>query len=160
MESYYGYIVNAVLAIIVIVVCREMLRLPEPPKRIGEIALRDLYMLGEYSNKTSISVRYWVYSIEAYVYSVDPTKSVLDLCKKWNSNFNHDNEGYIDKGIEDAHSLFLEEIDSARREKRDVAFKVSAEYDYHNYPKSFMYNDFINPDKLLELVDNFIGGLS
>ena len=125
---------------------------------IKEIATRNLLYVGEYSNKTTVSLKYWITAIEAAVYYVKPEVNLIDTLRSWNKNNNYDPESFISNGIEEAHSCFLEILDKAREDKVQPNFKIDSEYNYHVLPLSFCYNDYFKPTLLLETVDKIIGG--
>ena len=126
---------------------------------IRKIASRDLTYIGRYDKRLTVSVKYWIYSIEVAAYKKDKSADVIDIIRGWNKNCNHDVDSYIYDGIEDAHTMFLCELDKAREEYREPDFKVSEDYDYHVVPSSFLYNDYINPKQLIKSIDMILGGI-
>lgn len=121
---------------------------------IARIAKMDLSLVGRYDSRLTVSVKYWVYAIEVAVYHRDKSINLIDTLRNWNNNYNEDDLGIILKGIEDAHTLFLGAINEAMQNKIEPTFKVSPCYDYHDYPLSFKYNDYINPNELINVIDS------
>lgn len=121
-------------------------------------ATRDVSLLGEYSFKTSVSIRYWLYAIEVAIWKKDESFNAIHLFRTWNAECNDDFAGFIYNGLEKAHSLFLCELEKARKEEREPVFAVSDDYDFHNCPKSLLYSDHVATDELLNRVDELIGG--
>ncbi len=128
------------------------------PNSIYSIASMSLDCIGEYSNCTTTSIRYWIYSVEAAMWKKDSSLNLLDTFKQWNSESNNDQEGFILNGIEEAHTMFLSDLESARKEDRQPVFKVSSEYDFHVCPKSLIYNDYVDTGSLLQKIDVMMGG--
>lgn len=128
------------------------------PVSIASIAKKDLHYVGTYNHTTTISVKYWVLSLEAAVYFANSSCNLIDTLRKWNKEYNYDPDNLILEGIESAHTDFLFILDKSREENTEPKFKISQQYDYHNYPLSFQYNDYINPNQLLQEVDRIIGG--
>lgn len=162
MESFLNFMIDSVTAFCmvssVMMLLYHMLQLPEAKPAIAKYALRELSLLGRYDNRLSISIRYWVFAIEVYCYKQDPTFDVHSVILNWNAEHNHDSDGIIFTGIDEAHTMLLETISKAREEHVEPVFKVSPEYDYHVYPKSMIHNDYIDPDSLLVIIDSLIGG--
>ena len=125
---------------------------------LRSIASRNLYYVGEYSNKTTVSLKYWITSIEVAVYHKNPEINLIDTLRSWNKNYNYDPKDFIITGIEEAHTCFLEALDKAREEKVQPNFKIDGSYDFHVLPLSFYYNDYFKPQELLSIVDKIIGG--
>lgn len=157
MEIIYEYVKLTCLILIVYMIGYNIYTaFPKSKTNIRDIATRNLAVIGRYDYRTTISVRFWIYSIEVAVYNVKPDLNLLDVLRAWNTECNIDDESLIYKGIEEAHTLFLKDLDTARENNTPVTFHVSYGYDYHLYPKSFMYNDYIDPDSLLERVDKIL----
>ena len=133
-------------------------RLPYPASfsSFSAIARRDLSHIGAYNDRTRISMRYWTYSIEAALYLQNFRKPLLDVFLNWNEQHNYDPDCFILNGIQDGHTKFLNDIQEAEENNKEVAFSVSSEYDWHNYPLSFCNNEFIRPDVLVNLIDTLI----
>lgn len=149
------------LSLITAVVVNIVLpRLPKDviksPVSIREVASRDLGLVGKYDERLSVSIKYWIYSIEVAVYSKNKSMNMLDTFRQWNDKHNTDPHNFIRTGIEDAHTLFVTELDVAREEKRDPVFKVSSEYDYHVLPRNIEYNDYVDARSLIDTVDNIL----
>ncbi len=64
----------------------------------------------------------------------------------------------IRDGIELAHTKFLEKVEYARKEKCELDFRVSPKFNYHNYPSTFCFNDYVNPDAIVYQIDKLLGG--
>lgn len=123
---------------------------------ISDIALRDLSYIGEYSEKVRTSVKYWVYGIFVSSYKINPEVDIYETIIKWNDEKNHDPQSYIRDGIEDARTLFLSDFDTARELDVPVTFKCSSDFNYHEFPGSFNYNEYINPTSLVEAIDKIL----
>lgn len=128
-----------------------------PSESISSIARRDLSIIGVYNKRLTVTMKYWTYSMLVAAYDRGLSEEVYGAIKVWNVD-NHDDGGLIEEGIELGRTQFLEEVDNARRNNEAVRFKVSSEYDYHDYPEYFKRNEYLYPDKLLEAVDNILGG--
>jgi hypothetical protein len=126
---------------------------------VYEIASKDLGSLGVYDVRLRVSVKYWIYAIETRVYQHDTKVNLIDTLRTWNKEYNKDPAGFISDGIEAAHSDFLSELDKAREENRKPSFKVSADYDYHDLPSTFNYNDHIAANVLIDQIDMLLGGI-
>jgi hypothetical protein len=174
MEDVFEFVRECCVALCaIIILCKGMPTLPEPRADIMSLASMDLSLVGRYDERLRISVKFWIYAIEVAVYESNHELNIIDILRKWNNQYNVDNDNYIYNGIEDAHTLFLKDLDDARRNREvlcanainpndvkdtHVTFHVSKEYDFHVYPKSFMYNDYIDADALLEQIDRIIKG--
>lgn len=131
-----------------------------PPmfESISDIVARDLHCLGEYSSKTTISIKYWVYAIEVAIWNDCKKMSSLEFFLSWNKDYNYDPDSFIYEGIQKAHTMFLLDIDNARKEEREPEFKVDKDYDFHVCANSLKYNDHVNVEALLKSVDIILGG--
>lgn len=157
-ETFYTVIAAALLCILLVVSYFDNKDNRNYNMHIAERALMQTALIGQYSERTAISIKYWIYSIEVEVYKTHPKLNLIDVFRNWNATYNKDPEGYIRTGIEDAHTLFLSKLDEARENKCEPVFKVSSEYDYHVTPLSFKYNDYIDESSLLSMVDAQLGG--
>lgn len=150
--------------------------LPEKKSSIYEVASRELIYVGRYDERTTISVKYWIYAILAAFYTADvedatydpylwlslssdplsesgfddTQQNVMYCINKWLQEDVYDPKGYIALGVKHASENIFNEISDAKENKRPVKFKVSPDYDYHNVTRSVEYNDFINYKSLLD----------
>lgn len=131
-----------------------------PRGKITTIAKRDLTYLGYYNERLRISIMYWVYSMQVYAYRQNRDVDLFEVAERWCLRKTHDPEHYIRGGIEDARNKFLAAITKAKEEKTEPRFKVSYEYDYHDYPKRMRHSDYYDPDILLDMIDKTLGGVS
>lgn len=157
LSWYAKFLTLSVLAYLFMQLFIPRLSMPEPDDNIAKNATRDLSHIGQYDNTTEVSIRYWTYAIEVAIYEVDKSFDTLTMLLSWNKEHNFDRDGYIEEGIQAAHTLFLNEIEQARTNNTEVKFGVSDNYDWHVYPLSFYNNEFLDPDKLINIVDNIIG---
>lgn len=132
------------------------------PDSISKIVLRDISILGNYDSMLSTSVKYWIYGIEScvYLYDKELMNTLFDNISTWNKKYNIDTDGIIYHAIQDAHTLILAELDNAREEKRNPNFKISNKFDYHKCSSVIRYSDYVDEDKLIEIVDRLLGGVN
>lgn len=168
-----------VMALIVLIFLKCFPELPERLPRIYQNASRDLTYVGRYDERTTVSIRYWIYAILAAFYTEDTEDTVYDpyawlsICTEPLNNYGmnasqqnvvicinqwlhddvYDPSGYIALGIKQASENIFNEISDAKENKRPVKFKVSPDYDYHVVTKSVEYNDFINYKGLLKRLE-------
>ena len=121
-------------------------------------AKKDISTLGVYSNVLTTSVTNWIYAIEVFLYKEGIAENVYDVLLDWNSTYNVDKGTMILRGIESAHTKFLQAVDDAREEGNGAKpkFKCDSEYNYHVLPKTLMHNDYINTDALLDIIDAMV----
>lgn len=122
---------------------------------ITKIACRDLSHVGKYDEPTSVSIRYWIYAIQVYLYTEYSLRDSVGIFLKWNERCNYDPKDYISSGIMSANDLFNKNLQEAEDAETEPRFSVSSCYDYHDIPKSFMYNDYIDTESLLKDIDCF-----
>lgn len=166
----------AVAALCCLVLYKCTPELPEKHSSIYEVASRELIYVGRYDERTTISVKYWIYAILAAFYTEDAEnvtydpylwlslsndplsesgfdntqQNVMYCISKWLQEDVYDPNGYIALGVKSASENIFNEISDAKENKRPVTFKVSPDYDYHCVTKSVEYNDFINYKSLLD----------
>lgn len=135
---------------------KEMLPRQKCSSSISKHALRDLRYVGSYNDKLRVSVKYWIYAIAVKAYYLDKVEELFQIVQKWNDEHNFDATGFISTGIDSAYTTFRDVVQCARDNNEEPKFKTAHDYDYHNYPLSFLYNDYICPDILLGYIDELL----
>lgn len=120
-------------------------------------ASKPSYPLGKYDATTIITIFNYCYAIEVKAYRKGYNNLYNDILE-WYRDCTIDDKRYILNGIEEAHTTFLMVVEEARNDKTQPRFKIDESYDYHILPKSLMFNDYVDMDKLISIVDSNIGG--
>lgn len=145
----------------IIYILRDLLIPFEPPKRVAKYASLDLNYVGHYDYKLNASVERWFYSILVLNYLKDESnvKPALDKAIK---QYTYDPDGIISYSLATAYNKYLNILNDYLKKKAEVEdynepinFKIDTEYDYHVLPKLLQYNDYIQPESILEVVDNW-----
>ena len=123
---------------------------------LSRIAKRNTCYVGQYSSRTTVSIKYWIFSMLVNGYKLGKADDVYNLALAWNSKYNHDISGYISVGIDKAFSEFRDVLQKALDNNVEPKFNVSPCYDYHDFPLSFMYNDYVDPEALLKDIDSLL----
>lgn len=152
------------------------------PDTIIERASMDLRVIGCYDEHLRVSVKHWVYGILVTLYRQSRGISGNDIVRNWYKENCIDEQEVILIGITDAYDKFMIAIQEFQQSQEDSSFdgvqtlyaskrsntqqdtkqpnfKVSPEFDYHNLPKTILFNDRLNAQSLIEQIDSIIGGV-
>ena len=124
--------------------------------KIGTIANKDLYYLGTYSFRTKVSIKHWVYAMAIAAYKAGKSDNIFDTFILWNDEYNFDPVGFISEGIDWAKTDFLDTLQKAKDNNESPRFPVASGYDYHDYPLSFNYNDYVDCESLISMIDEIL----
>ena len=114
------------------------------------------YPIGQYNDKSRNSLRYWCLGVEALLYRKKLNFDIHEYFISWNKEFNLDPEQISLNAIEDAHTLFLQALDDARENKTEPKFKVSPEFDFHDYGHSLSNNDYVDMSEAVNYIESII----
>ena len=149
---YLGLVLSCELAVLLV-----NINITKKVSDLHEKASKPAYPLGKYDATIIVSIYIYCYSIEVKAYRKGYNNLYNDILE-WYRDYTIDNKHYILDGIEEAHTTFLMVLEEARNNNTQPKFKIDESYDYHVLPKSLMYNDYVDMDKLISVVDSNIGG--
>ena len=156
--EWFVIILDILLPVMFLYYCKYYVK-NNCPKCCGSVKLianKDLKYLGKYNFRTRVSTKYWIYAIAVSAYKIGKYESIFDTFIGWNAKYNFDPFGFISEGIDCAKTEFTDAIQKAKDNNESVKFGLSSDYDYHNYPLSFRYNDYIDCNSLIEIVDEIL----
>ena len=113
-------------------------------------------LLGKYDTFVYHSLRIWCYYLEVQFYRKGITEDVYQLLLDWNKTCNVDPGGILNDAIERSHTLFLDTVDVARREKIEPEFGVPVDFDVTNYGNSLKCNDYVDMNTIINYVNDIM----
>ena len=133
----------------------------EAPIRVAKYATLDLHYVGHYDYKLLASAKRWFYSILALTYLKNKS-NVMPALDRAVKQYTHDPDGIIAFALASAYNDYLEIVNkhlekeaTVENYSEPICFKIDTEYDYHVLPRLLQYNDYIQPEKILEAVDDW-----
>lgn len=162
-------IVFLVTGLYLIWTLEEYYREPTP---IAQYAKLDLSKIGDTGYVFKTSLTNWLYSILVVCYRQNKELDVMPAIRDW---ITKSLDSSVEYDVEEPYTKFLSVIDEWRKSKNwdsdtvsqnpenDVndkkpKFKVSPEYDYHQLPKVLVFNDYIDCESLMVIIDVTLGG--
>ena len=120
---------------------------------IYKIASQDLSKLNNTRNLSDVMCRYF-YQLLVRGYRSNCFDFVSTVIKNWVNNSSAIVKEDLLSAEHDAISNFWSAVDLAEAKKTDVNFKIDESHDYHVLPKSIIYNDLLDMDSLLSILDS------
>lgn len=126
--------------------------------KIVNRATQNLSIVGCYDSHLTVSVKHWVYGILVTLYRQDKNLKGIDVVQSWYQTSVNEEGDVIQSGIQEAYSQFLAEVNKAQEEEKEPVFKLSGDWDICELPKTIRYNDRIDADSMIHIVQTIKEG--